>query len=1075
MFRAWPLCVAVSFLVSFACGPDAVPAAETAAREELARTEQALDEVPACGFDTHRDRLAWSSRFARDEACLGVFSYVREHHCRKPCGTRCISRKPCGDWAFGSQRGADHNVSVTTTLDGLAQTCPGIGGLCFAQSPTALTACQSAANRDMAGRLGRSPHPGRFTSAAAVSEIVKTTSRLFKAKCRYAMAIPQPLIRSNDGRCPCSSEIQLTCDQVCSTSRATIAAGKTRAEAEAEMLLDPEHALFDPIESIDRTELACSTCDELPLPGRPEHYPIDPNFDGVDAFDKVQAKYTCLQTRRALFAPGDPARDAIDRARIWVYEGWGDDLTEPQRSEVYGLYGRIDELPGVNYCAPVTDAPDLPATCTAAAASSLTADLRRCQRLGGEHAHPLLQSDEYGKCLEAYQRMKSTPGCQSDAWAEAMGEALLAIEAVNLLIRPHWLEPQHGAPTSAAKVQGERWVKETVVGAAPRGFTCPAPEAGSGWVGGMMFGERTLAEQPLGEDGSIFCRYDYTGPEANLDWLKLPTQFTRCVSTGHICSGLGEVEGPEWLHPDARVAGAQAPGVLAQIQARLAREYLADMDAPLSGGAVRDEHKVDLAILDSIGDSGPGDVMPLPGGGHGRALAMAAFRSACPDGAGASCPINLRMYQAFEPDTFASLSELATEIVRAVDAAQLSGLHLVINISLGLHPRFAWWDQPGENPDAPAGVMLPAFAALKAALNYASAHGAITVAAAGNTDGEGAVIEGDADELLYPAAFDGASGWACDPLRACTPEARSLVIAAGGVTARNQPLPNARFATHPVSLVAPACNVAVDNVLPDEATQPSLPTYCGTSFGAIGVSTVLAATWAYLPNATPDQLLHVVRTAGVNIASGTSGCTGDGCRVRLCASLRAAGASVTCRDAAPEGVAPPVTGTEQFIQAHEVPVTWAGEGDQSTVDAACGSEVVHSEAGARNEDACPARSFTTTVSDSETLVDCPGDPACPQCGIMFRSGPFGLIQPVLVGATERTPHQITNPSLELDATIYEMEATLGDFLRNGGSFAIPLALQAPSQTLSDVATLSYVRKAPSKRPTLQVDPVAVVR
>jgi hypothetical protein len=636
---------------------------------------------------------------------------------------------------------------------------------------------------------------------------------------------------------------------------------------------------------------------------------------------------------------------------------------------------------------------------------------------------------------------------------------------------PAWTDPT-GSANSAETVQGERWVEETVIGVAPPGYTCPAPPADSGWTGGLMFGERAITDQPLEQNGGLFCRYHYSGPDASLAWSDLPDQLVPCGEPGIICQS--RVHGARWLHPDARVATAQAPGLLGVLQARLQAEYLQQMDVPLLPLPAA-PGKVDLAVLDSLRDSAPGEYYPLAGDGHGRAIGMAAFRTACPGGLGTSCPINLRFYRAFEPGTVASLSDLAQQIVRATDDSVARGAHLVQNVSLGLHPRFAWWEQPGQNPDFPAGVLLPAFRAVKAALNYASARGVIVVAAAGNSDGSSHNPEDRSDELLYPAAFDGETGWSCDASRSCTTEARPLVYAAGGITAEGEPLPNARFSGHSVPFVAPACNVALDNQLPWESAQADLPTYCGTSFGAIGVSSVLAATWSQLPNASPQEVIDVVRAAGVDLHTGQPGCAGTDCRVRMCHSLAAAGAAVSC-GALP---LPPSTSDllGEFVSAHGLEVAWTGADASDATDVECGSDVVYAAGAPRNADACPAVEHQTSLPDSEILCDQPGDPQCPQCSVAFLR--FGTVSlPYFIGAMAPTTSTITSPSLAHASRTYELGASLGPLFSGGGSFAIPL-LQTPSTSTpgapSGVATFSYLKRTGSAAAVAHIDPIPVVR
>jgi hypothetical protein len=1052
--RIWLPFAAVALLSSFACTDQSV-ASDVPEAPALAQAQQAA--TAPCDPAGLRDRITWSTPQTNSEVCAGAWSYRRLHSCTvtsfdcacpASLGPRCqdrtvtpsplptISNIPQGEcyWERVCEPGPE---AASGGIGVRAPRCRNVR-ICEPDYAHGDSQCTAVANTHRSNIGGT-----HFTDGPRAINYSKIGST-WRATCRYT--IFQPKI---PGPYTCQRY-----DEACGSTRATSALGLTMGQVKSQ--LDSERD----------TDLECTTCDELPLSvpatvGSVTHSPQA----------LAQSKYQCLAEREQLL-PADhrDARALVDRVKLWMFEGWYQYLTEAQRDDAQPLYAGYATIPGADYCEPNVELVELPATCEAAIASQLIADLAMCQRLSGEHVHPDTQELEYERCESAVALMTSTPGCYSAAYADAMGAAIIALQLENEELRPRWEPPN--TPTSDETVQGTRWRREVVVGAAPPGYTCPELAEPDGWQGGMMFGQRPLSQQPLGEDGSLFCRYEYFGDLDDIAWDDLPEQHTRCTTS--VCSTQEVLPGPSWLHPDARVATAQAPGVLGEMQARLAREYLAQIDQPLTSAVVPSAHKVDLAILDSLGDSQPHQSYPLPGGGHGRALAMAAFRAACPAGLGASCPVQLRMYRAYEPGTAASLSDLAAKVVKAVDDARTRGARLILNISLGLHPRFAWWDLPNDG-DPSSGVLLPAFAALKAALNYASAHGAISVAAAGNTDGATLTLT-EADDLLYPAAFDGESGWTCDALRTCVEASRSLVIAAGGVTADDQPLPNARLTDRPVSFVAPGCNVAVDNDLPWETNEVDLPTYCGSSFGAIGVSTVLAATWAHLPTATPQQLVHVVRSAGVNIADQSVGCTGDGCRVRLCAALAAAGAPVTCAPPPP----PPVelTQVQSFVDDHEVVVPWAGaENLQAVEDVRCESDVIFPAGAGRQESACPERTYESVLPDSEILCDQPGDPQCPQCGVALLNTSYGFFIPVFMGAVQpSTTEVISSQSLAFLNRTYELESTLAPYFQYGGSFAVNLAPVAVSPPATSIATFSYLRRpSSSSNPTAQLDPIPLMR
>lgn len=637
---------------------------------------------------------------------------------------------------------------------------------------------------------------------------------------------------------------------------------------------------------------------------------------------------------------------------------------------------------------------------------------------------------------------------------------------------PRWDQPVGSAMTEDRLDEEPHWTKETFVGVVPPGFCCPKagvrddegkpvcddgsdPDAEhNGWKGGLMFPGRSVADQPLAENGGLFCRYEYTvaagaeGDNSN-KWDDLPSQMVSCDSPSVTCLGgapVSAISAAKWLRPDARVVAAQAPEFAGALTARLQEEYLAAMDAPLAPAAAPRADRTTLAILDTVRDSVGDETGPVAGpADHGRALAMAALRTACADGAhhGDDCPLNFRFFRAYEPGTVASLSDLAAQIVRAADDAANQGRNAVLNISQGLHPRFARWDlpetaEPGSllapaDPALANGEMLPAFLAVKAALNYAASRGALVVAAGGNTDGYDAEYEDLSEEYLYPAAFFGEDGWDCSAERECTPVAnRTLVWPVAGILDNGDGLPNARSDFEQVPFVAPGCNVALDNGEGNDL----LPIYCGSSFGAIGVSTVLASTWTFMPNASAEDVVAFVRSTGRDRRTDAA-CGDTNCRVQLCNSLQAAGAAVQCRDGA-DAPLDPVEGLEAFVADNAVDAQWESSagGDSPPGDVDCDGEVVFSSED-RNDHPCPIKAYKSSLPDSGILVDQPGAGVCHHCLIAILLA-NGVSTPYFIGQLNLAAdiNSVKSPSLQYAGRNYELSSNLAGTA--GSSFAVPL-------------------------------------
>lgn len=630
---------------------------------------------------------------------------------------------------------------------------------------------------------------------------------------------------------------------------------------------------------------------------------------------------------------------------------------------------------------------------------------------------------------------------------------------------------QYASPTTESNTADSYWDRQVAIGIAPQGFDCAQPPAGSTWRYEPLFDGKSVSKRPQTPDGGKFCRYTHAGG-AGFSWDGLPAYAVRCGEGNIICSA--QIKSDVWLKPDARVAVSQAPeGALSEMQAALQTGYLREMGAVRHGAPIATENAIDLIIIDTLGDSRLHDVAPLAGADHGRALAVAAFMSACPAGPGAKCPISIRQYRGYQPGTVLSLTEMAEALVRAVDDSVARGRRMVINFSQGVAPKYAWWDEPGTNEDEPSGVMLPAFELLKAAINYAGQQGAITVAAIGNTDGAHQSDADRAGEFMYPAAFDGVTGWSCDDTRHCSEDAaRPLVIAAGGVTADNQTLPNARITHVDPDWLAPACNVALLNhQVPGEydVNATALPTYCGTSFGAIGVSATLAATWAHLPGRPWSDALEAMRAGGLDLDAERDGCTpGHRCRVRLCQSMLAAGANVICETPLQAGVLAPAA-LSTFISTHTLDVDWYTSDDSAaTTDFACSEDIVYTSDEARNAHSCPAEDYRSRLADLRRADSLPGDPVCESCGVVVSRD---IEQSWLVGRfrPELLP-RISSPVLTIAGVNHELAPVVN--AAGAQAFALPLTAVTATGT---TATLSYlVEDEELGQTVVQVDAVPIM-
>jgi hypothetical protein len=397
-----------------------------------------------------------------------------------------------------------------------------------------------------------------------------------------------------------------------------------------------------------------------------------------------------------------------------------------------------------------------------------------------------------------------------------------------------------------------------LVGELAAGTSCPT--ASAGWTGEPLFRTRSPV---LSQLGTGYCLYRYTGD---------PGLFSR---TGLPRDGIRTPD--EWLEEDCHVVvGLSDDGVVESLVDDYHAAYREQMDAlatlPLTPAFV------EVALIDtspdSVGTSGQPttDVDNI----HGRAVGMAIRDLTCPTGSG--CIVQFHSYEGLRGDGRDYVTHLARTVSRAVDERRTDlGGRLIINLSIGYHPMYAVYEDGGDI--SPWRVTTRA---LMAALNYARCTGAITIAAAGNTE-DGPEPDG---EPMYPGAFDAyANGWTCNS--AHLPVAEPIVFAASGVDGLDRDLPNAR-ADGRAPLVAPAFAVTVPN------GSIVLSPMTGSSFAAAGTTAAAALVWAYRPTLGWQSVMSTVRDGAVptTLQPSTPFCDHPPCdpvrRVSICGSVERA-------------------------------------------------------------------------------------------------------------------------------------------------------------------------------------------
>jgi hypothetical protein len=328
--------------------------------------------------------------------------------------------------------------------------------------------------------------------------------------------------------------------------------------------------------------------------------------------------------------------------------------------------------------------------------------------------------------------------------------------------------------------------------------------------------------------------------------------------------------------------------------------FLANVDAVDAGdlGTTQGYREpVRLALLDSVSQWAVDNHVPAHNE-HGRFMSSLIGTIACPDASDEKCPLQIHHMLAMPredymlPDwnvgkDYASKVDVAVQIYAAVQQwreAKINGDddradRLVINVSLGYNRINAGVDEFTRGPQA----------SLKAALEFASCHGALVFAASGNVRDE--VCPYNDTDPLAPAAFESlpapseadcikmgfAPDWAQDfPVFG---HERPLVYAVGALDGFGNPAVNARPHSLP-QLVATGTN-GVGRDMSMALTGSSVST-------AVASATAMLV-WGYNPRMTPDEVYAAMWESGYDMQRtadfGLNGNPGQMHRLSVCASL----------------------------------------------------------------------------------------------------------------------------------------------------------------------------------------------
>lgn len=346
-----------------------------------------------------------------------------------------------------------------------------------------------------------------------------------------------------------------------------------------------------------------------------------------------------------------------------------------------------------------------------------------------------------------------------------------------------------------------------------------------------------------------YCAYTWgDGSPPNISRLH------SAVAEGLLRSGFGsdcEVVFEQSLEEDA-LWSALDPDIERLFHHAVGRAGPSDLDLPTTEGV---RAPVVVAVVDSMPHSAPAD----PRSEHGGLMAAMIDDIACPD-PNAGCAVST-VYGLGLPrvapgqvdlvrgGVFGSQADVAKSIYNVVKTWETTDWggdvpKLVINLSLGWEGAFFG----GEG-----GMSTHAVHSVHVALEYASCHGALVIAAAGN---QGHLCTAGP---LMPGAWEqhGAPGATrCAELGAPAPTAtagyRPLLYSVGGLTHEGASMPGSRVDGMP-RLAAAAVHA------PGGGDSTALT---GTSVASAVGSAAAALIWSYAPHLSPAAVMGSVYRSG---------------------------------------------------------------------------------------------------------------------------------------------------------------------------------------------------------------------
>lgn len=517
------------------------------------------------------------------------------------------------------------------------------------------------------------------------------------------------------------------------------------------------------------------------------------------------------------------------------------------------------------------------------------------------------------------------------------------------------------------------------------GGTVPAQWATSPLFDGGSPGVAALGE-PVPASLRRYCAYDYAGPEGEVSaWYGALTSAVDNSFTMDLAT----------LSADCRGEFEQGDLYDVSIGEELRNAFLTNIGwstgEQIDNASGQNRETVEVAIVDTVSQAAADNPNIEPASGHGlqmaalvRAIACPAGRSECVDAVHHILALPRHDWST-TPDwvvggVHGSQGDLAMGIYQAVEAWRerrlaspgSSSPRLVINLSIG------WERLANEALDSDRGP----HASVLAAMRFASCHGALMVAAAGNTKDElcpeqyvGALAPARFEQLPAPSAVEclvlgHVPQWTSSyPIFAGLGDYAPLVHAVGGLDESDEALINARVEAMP-RLAALGANGIVD---------PGAEALSGTSVSAAVTSATAALLWSFRPELRPDEVMQLIYDAGWatgDVADFALTGSPDVRRVSVCAALDDActGESGQCPTPGCSATAPAADGN---LASFEAAV------DAVLADPSTSVETFQIETAA----AYPTCEAPTEMGSTDLASPQPEVPLCSRCNL-GKSGGF---------------------------------------------------------------------------------------